>query len=341
MNRKQLIVFFPVLVILFSFTFMSGGGSSFGGQEARDGEQGSATDSILRLWLSPQTVNSEKPIANTFYFWTSDEELDSVLSQKRLLRTSAPSNRLEEIYWDRLLRTVKDFDPISGQLRSGDRQRIRAAWPCYWSILPESYSQSSENQLVQVVLDDSSLIVAFYPDRKRDKWDVYDLRGNLLSGAEALERKSHFAAVFITGKNKGGSAYDTNPRHMEITYVKEKEYYRTFILCNENMIKSWHHGVPGMQDKIIRDLDYLLLLNAYLGESLHAQMQGRKGKNTRLCWARSSTKMKIGQLVLACERFAWMTGYPATQKSTTTIIDLLRERWPKQVKPCERFPGKK
>jgi len=154
-------------------------------------ETPSATDSILRLWLSPQIVNSEKPVANTFYFWITPDELDSVVSQKRLLRTAAPSNHIEELYWQKLLGTIKDNEPISNHLRSGDKQRVREAWPNYWSTLSESYPQSSQNQLVKVVLMDSSLIVVFNPENRNERWSVRDLKGNFISINSALQRKRH------------------------------------------------------------------------------------------------------------------------------------------------------
>lgn len=345
MNRKCFIAILPALVFLFAFRGERGSSvldcartdrtvtSSAVEKRGVLTEIPSATDSILRLWLSPQIVNNDKPADNSFYFWTSTEELDSCLSQNQLLRTTSPSNPVEQIYWDRIWATVEKPEPISNHLRGSDRQRMRAAWPCYWSMLSESYPQSSESQLVQVVLMDSALIVAFHPDERKDKWTIFDLRGNVVPMNVALERKRHIAAVFVTGK----SVSRLPAPRVDV----RKEYYRSFILCNESMIKSWHHAVPGIQAKIVQDLDYLLLLNAYLGEGLHGQLQGRKGSNCTATWAMSASKMRISQLFFATQRFAWDTGKPATQTTTTAMIALLRERWPKQVRPCERYPGKK
>jgi hypothetical protein len=338
MNRKYFIACLPALVFLFAFRLEPSrvGGSllwSVSEALAGEGEEPSATDSILHQWLSPQVVNNNKPVANTFYFWTSTEELDSCLSQGQLLRTSAPSNPAESIYWNKMPGTIEHPEAISNHLRSGERQRVRAAWPCYWGLLSESFPQSSENQLVQVVLMDSSLIVAFHPDERKNKWTIFDLHGNSIPMNVALERKRHIAAVFIEARNKVVM--------MHIHRHVINEYCRSFILCNESMIKSWHHGVPGMQAKIVQDLDYLLLMNAYLGEGLHGQMQGRKGSNCTATWVMPAAKMRVSQMLFATQRFAWDSGKPATQSTSTAIIDLLRERWPRQVKPCERFPARK
>lgn len=349
MSRKYFIACVPALVFLCGFkgdgrvcvsssevenrTNTGGFDFSTSLEVTRLTEEPSATDSILRLWLSPQIVNNDKPVASTFYFWISPEELDSVLGQKQLLRTSAPSSNLDQIYWDRLLGTVDDAEPISIHLRSGQRQRIRITWPNYWSQLTEASVLSQENQLIQVELLDSALIVEFSPDEnKKNRWAVYDLQGKAVSMERALQRLDYIAAVFISGRNR--MSYP-GPR----VYV-HKECYRTFVLCNEKMIKSWHHAVPGMQDKIIQDLDYLLLLNGYFREGWMFPSQGKKGKIALASWTMTESEMKMNNYFFATQRLAWMGGVDADSAATKKIIDLLRMRWPVQKNVCERYPGR-
>lgn len=335
MTRVNLAILIAIFCLLTAFTT---GPSCVGGSllrrvsEARAGQDGSATDSILRFWLTPQIVSNVKPIANTFYFWTTPQELDSVVEQKRLLRTSLPSDHLEGIYWDRLS-SNENNEPISNHLRSGDRQRIRSAWPCYWSMLNESYDYPKSTQLVQVVLMDSSLIVKFNPDDKKHRWTIFDLRGNEISMETAMQRKRHIAAVFVSGYNKYSFPA---PRPLVV-----KEYFRTFILCNEDMIKSWHHAVPGMQARIINDLNYLVLMTAYFGDGIHGQLQGKKGKSCRMSWVKPATEMRISELFFATQRMAGDSGPNATEDGMKAIVNLLRSRWPQQKNPVERFPGAK
>lgn len=297
--------------------------------------QTSSTDSILRFWLAPQTVNSTAPVARTFYFWISPQELDSVVQQNRLLRTSGQNNMFEERYLEELFSLPQDGeeDAMSAHLRSGDRVRVRNAWPNYWSTLTEGGAPES-NQLVQVVLMDSSLIVAFDTDaKKKNRWTVFDLKGNLIPMETAMVRKHHIAAVFINGKYKTVMQAGTRP-------VRYMEYYRTFILCNEKMIKSWHHAVPGLQQKILNDLDYLLLLHSYFSEGWRTAAQGKRGKIARAAWVKPVSQMKMGDYFFATQRFAWMSGPHADANSTRNIIDVLRERWPLQKNMMERFPGR-
>jgi hypothetical protein len=297
-------------------------------------EEASSTDSILRYWLAPQTVNSNLPVSNTFYFWTSSRELDSVLSQKQLLRTVGSSDPLASWYLMELIRKgVNKNEEIAQHLFSGQRQRTRTAWPNYWATLTESKWDSVNDQLVQVVLMDSALIVKFSPDRnEKHRWKVFDLKGNTISMAEALLRKRHIAAVFLEGRR---NVTYVAPRSLHI-----KDYYRTFILCNQDMIKSWHHAVPGMQAQIIQDLDYLLLMNSYFSEGWMLESQGRRGRIAHASWTMPIAEMKMNNYFFATQRYCWMTGVDANSEATIKILATLRTRWPLQKNPCERFPGK-
>lgn len=295
--------------------------------------QVSATDSILRFWLAPQTVNSEVPVSKTFYFWTSAQELDSVLSQKQLLRTVAHNDLSDWYLMELVTKGVNKNEELAQHLFSGQRQRTRTAWPNYWATLTESKWDSLNDQLVQVVLMDSALIVKFSPDRnEKHRWKIFDLKGNSIAMSEALARKRHIAAVFIEGRRNVTYAA---PRPLHI-----KDHYRTFILCNQDMIKSWHHGVPGMQDQIVQDLDYLLLLNSYFSEGWTLSSQGKKGKVAYASWSMPVSSMKMNNYFFATQRYCWMSGVDANTDATKQIIDLLRKRWPLQKNPCERFPGK-
>jgi hypothetical protein len=296
----------------------------------------SATDSIIRFWMAPQTVNSTRPVFNTFYFWASIQEIDSVLNQQRLLRTSETAGMLEARYLDELFYSGQKNpdDGMCAHLRTGDRVRVRAAWPNYWSTLTEGGSESHD-QLVQVVLMDSALIVSFDTEANgKKRWTIFDLRGNEIVMDDAIKRKDHIAVVFVQGKYK--AVMQAGPRRLV-----QQEYYRTFILCNERMIKSWHHAVPGMQQKILNDLDYLLLLHGYFSEGWTMGEPGKRGKLARAAWKKSAAQLKaLDEFFFATQRFAWTDGPRADASSTKVIIDRLRSRWPLQKNMVERFPGR-
>lgn len=296
--------------------------------------QGSATDSILRYWLQPQIVNSNKPIANTLYFWVSTAELDSCVEQKRLLRTAVSDRHFEMQYIDELqYLNQKGNTTIVNHLLGAQRQFIREAWPCYWSAMHSLYSDSLQNQLVQVNLMDSALIVSFFPDEKKSKmWRVHDLKGNEIPIELALGRRRHFAVVYMEGDDK---TVFVGPRRSVY-----RGHYRTFILCNENMIKSWFHNVPGLQAKVVNDLNYLVLLNAWFEKPENCAQHGSKGKVSYAAWTLAPASMRISDLFFATQRWSSYLSDPANQTSTMNIIEQLRDDLRKQKYSYERFPGK-
>jgi hypothetical protein len=300
----------------------------------KDEQPQSATDSILRLWLAPQTVNDDQPVARTLYFWTSFPDLDSSLKQDQLLRSTYTRDVLAGKYRDELMYHSRDNEPVVNHLMSGERQRVREAWPCYWQNMHNDTGYERRGQLVQVVLMDSSLIVSFFPDKKKsERWQVHDLRGNLITMESALARKRHIAAVFISGDDK---IIFRSPRRAVF-----REHYRAFFLCNEDMIKSWHHAVPGLQAKVVQDFDYLVLLHAWFEKPEHCAAHGPKGKTCYAAWTKLSTQMTVTGLFFATGRRAGYLEPPADQVETKKIIGQLRERWQTQMMPCERFPGRK
>jgi hypothetical protein len=211
---------------------------------------------------------------------------------------------------------------------------MRDAWPCYWADMSEFYADSLKNQLVQVVLMDSALIVSFFPDRKKTKrWECHDLKGNALTMEQALARKRHIAAVYMCSEFKTQTICG-------FTKKTKLGHFRGFVLCNENMIKSWHHGVPGLQAKVLQDFDYLLLLNAWFENPDHCAVQDRKGKLSYASWNMSATNMKPSDLFFSVLTYSGESGMNAVQSSTMKIIDELRDRFRRQKNPCEAFPGK-
>lgn len=298
--------------------------------------EGSSTDSILRYWLSARVVNDNHPVTNTLYFWTSLPDLDSSLQQDRLLRSTSTDFVFEEQYRDNLLYYSKDNEPMTNHLLGSERNYIRAAWPSYWSNMEYDYDTTKprRQQLVQVVLMDSSLIVSFFPDKKKkERWQIHDLRGNLVTMEDALKRKRHIAAVFVSGEQK---VVFNGPRRSVF-----REHYRTFFLCNESMIKSWHHAVPGVQMKVMQDFDYLVLLNAWFGSPEHCAEQGTKGKTCYAAWTKLSSQQSVSELFFATMRRAGYLHDKASQATTMPMLDDLRARLRAQASPCERFPGKK
>ena len=291
-----------------------------------------ATDSILQFWLKPDGVDDDKPIARTFYFWTSVAELDSVSQQHALLRSQYNQDcfiadhadyrkKLEDKKWNK--------NPVANLLREGQFGRMRSSWPCYWSELICDTSDHLQTQLVKVELEDSALLVVFRPQNKIP-WEVFDLNGRLIPESEFEKRQDQVAAV-----------YYSDHVNIKVGGFKLDYFERTFFLCNEKIIRVWHHDVPGMQKRIMDDIKYLLLLDAYFGSDAKKTLApGENGKNVVGCWNGEPKDFSIAQYYFRTQLFADTDKPEAFPFAIDEIIGTLRFRFPRQVNPMENFPSK-
>lgn len=302
------------------------------------GDTLTATDSILQFWLKKQGVDDAKPIANTFYFWTSPEELDSVDQQHLLLRSqdnNAYTANFYRYYREQLSNQKWDANRIAINLREGKFGRTRSAWPCYWSENAFDTLFYKSTQLVKVELEDSALIVVFHPKQKK-AWQVFDLKGRMLDGAEIEKRSHQIAAVYFSDHIRESMSIEVQIPRKVMDYSQ-----RTFFLCNENMIKAWHHAVPGMQKQILDDLNYLLLLDAYFASDVKKTLvPGKNGKNVIATWAGNTSEFSVAHYFFRTQTFADSQKPEAFPFAIDQIIGTLRYRWPKQVHAMERFPSR-
>jgi hypothetical protein len=289
-------------------------------REVKPDEPETATDSILKFWLGKQAVNSDFPFPNTLWFWTNWQELDSIDQQKTLLRTAVPKTPAEKICDQFLFDKKWDAHPVAGWLRSGALQRRRDAWPCYWAIIPAAPVDSfaPPNQLVQVVLEDSALVVVFRPEG-REAFNVFDMQGKLVPLPEAEKSRSRIAMIFLQSETAQGS-------------------FRSFYLCNEKMIRSWHHGVPGVQDKVAMDINYMMLLYAW--QEAHREKAILPGQSVApRYWTGNPRKMSIAELIGSTQRTAQRDPEDLFYY-TKTSIDHIRQSWRLQLHPMERYPSR-
>lgn len=276
------------------------------------------TDSILHFWLGKQVVENNDPRFKSLWLFVSAAELDSIKESKSLLRTFSYSTISQQHYYSSLTDSRFDKQPLANILRSSEKLRIRDAWNSYWPMVNED---QPGNQLIQVFMDDSALVVSFHPDEK-NPFSVYDVAGNAISLPEAIKRERHIAVVFLFGKMKSTGIYR-----------------RSFFIINEKMIRHWQHATPSMQDGIIKDLQYLLLLEAWVKEKPEQPGRaGKKGQHILNAWNAFPGKRSIVQKVFACRRST--ENIDLNEKNIKMTIDFIRQVWPLQVKPMEKFPSK-
>ncbi|MDQ3109461.1 MAG: hypothetical protein M3R17_06160 [Bacteroidota bacterium] len=310
------------LLLLFSFLFneRSNSGTNLCPDEK------TSTDSILDSWLAKQAVENNIPQFKSLWLFVSVSELDSIEESHQLLRTYNYATHAQKEYYSSVTNSKFDRQPVATILRASDNLRIRDAWPSYWPIVNEEHQG---DQLVQVFLGDSSLLVEFQPENK-NPFTVYDTGGRIISLPEVMRRERHIAAVFMNSKGNGFSPADKK---------RVTVHQRSFFIVNEKMIRHWQHATPVMQDGILKDLKYLLLLEAWIKDnSAHTGKAGRSGKNILKSWAMLPHQRSVPEKVFACRRTS--AAHDVTDADIQGIISAVRRLWPLQVKTMEKFPSK-
>lgn len=287
-----------------------------------------ATDSILKFWLKGQVVDCNKPFHATLWCWISETELDTIRELNSFLWDSKAYSPAETIYANALNDPKQKENPYAKLLSSGDFQRKKSAWPCYWTSYPKEARTviGTRDQLVQVQLEDSAWILVFRPDQKTAKaFSVFDLKGNPVSFPEFEKNKNRLAAVFIYGNLKTEKSAKKIP-------------YRSFILCNERMIRSWHHGVPGVQNQVAKDMNYLMLLYAW-AEAHPEKTSLNASRKFPSCWNGLPEGAGVKDYYVAAKTdMANEKMHIASELKMS--IDFIRSNWRSQVKPAENFPSR-
>ncbi|MBI3510760.1 MAG: hypothetical protein HY064_08850 [Bacteroidetes bacterium] len=294
------------------------------------------TDSIMIFWLNKEAVFSNKPVAKKFYCWLSQQELDSVRSQNMLLRNYAPGSVMNIDLEQKLNSEKFKKDQMAFMLRESRFGRRRDAWVNIWGELDRG-QMSGSDQLVEIDLEDSSLIVVFTP-REKHPWKVFDMNGNIFQANEALDHSSRIAGIFFEDETDFSLAGNKDDHKNKLNKKsKDKKSFRTFFIVNETMIRSWHHAVPGLQDKILQELTYMLLGDAWLkNEETDKHFITGSGEDA---WEKQQSEMNITQLYWNCIRIDEDASRPCSA-NVEGEIHFLRDSWIKQKDPVEKFPSR-
>ncbi len=304
-------------------------------------------DSVLQFWLQKRAVSRTQTHCRTLYLWMDETSLKSCIDQDALLTQALPINAITGHYDLRLRDKKIRKNPIAEILRGADYARKRDAWPVSWACLTETGSETP-SQLIRVELADSALIVNFLPHTKT-QFEVVDAAGRILPLTEIEKRKHHIAAVYFEDELTEPIRTDFNVVDVASATARSKQkrkkhrsVLRTYILCNESMIQAWHHATPTIQNNWLTEIQYLLLLDAWLkNNDSHLRESGKYGRYAQLCWGKPLPENTPAALWYACLRRADSFGPRCHSSSVQLEIDFMRAYWPKQTLPVSRFPSAK
>ncbi|MBN4071482.1 hypothetical protein JYT72_03110, partial [Crocinitomix catalasitica] len=200
-----------------------------------------------------------------FYSWTTDEQIDLIQKNGKVLIKSKGSNEVS-IYQKSIEDKPYSTHALANILRQEKFQKKRFAWTSAWPIC--SGERDYGSRLLKIKLKDEALICIinpYYPSLTK----VVDINGREYSIEEADSLQSRIAAVHYIN-----DIYQKK-RHTVVahTYYKvekdfqehlEENFYREYVLINEYMIEVVDHGSDHMLAKVQEEIDFLEQLLRYI-----------------------------------------------------------------------------
>lgn len=213
------------------------------------------------------TVCGEKFLTNTFYTWTTQEQITE-LKKTNVLLTKSVSSKNEYSIYDLSLRDssllTNEFAAI---LKDPQFAKKRFAWVNSWATIMGWKNETYGDCLIKITLKDSAIIGKFDITNKSEPIAFYFLSGKKLTKTEIQLHKNKITAVYHVNnymgmrnsyahKNKSKTSY----KQSENAKVK-KEYtaipFREYVIVNESMISNFSFSNDQIADVINGEINYL------------------------------------------------------------------------------------
>jgi len=198
----------------------------------------------------------------TFYTWTTVEQI-SELREKPTLLTKSKSETKGYSLFDISLRDSSLADnPYAQLLQEEQFAKKRFAWTNAWATIMGWKGETYGNQLVKIVLNDSSIIGMFkvhsYYEDDHTVLSFYNLHGDTSTQDYVFQNKHRIAAIYHSNYSMGDrniwqskGTYSRKGKNIQVT---SKIPFREFVIINEKMIQSWEYGTSSilqeLQDEI-------------------------------------------------------------------------------------------
>jgi hypothetical protein len=197
---------------------------------------------------------------NTFYTWTTTEQITGLRTNKTLLTKSKSETKGYSIFDMSLRDTAFKNNPAVQLLLEERFSKKRFAWVNAWATIMGWEGESYGNQLIKIVLKDSAVIGKFNKSDTLEPVSFYDMKGRKLALDFVLKHKNQIAAVYHENTNKknrivllGSSTYSNRKRISLEDFVP----YREFVIVNESMIGQWSYGTPDIKQEIESEIALL------------------------------------------------------------------------------------
>jgi len=223
------------------------------------------TPANINLPADRQEVYDHDFFRNTFYTWTTEEQIKELRENKTLL-TKSKSRKKGYSLFDISYRSPSSVnDPLIQLLQEEQFEKKRFAWTSGWATVMGWEGEKYGDQLIKIVINDSAIIGKFEAYNYNEPVIFFDMDGKKLSTGYVLEHKNRIAVVYHLNMVKGRRKvwwYTFPNGTFAKAKMKEKRIvddvpFREFVILNEKMIKSWSYGTSEIKKEIESEIALL------------------------------------------------------------------------------------
>jgi len=229
-------------------------------------------DSVVCSLLSHQTVYNNDFVRNTFYTWTTKEQIDELRKQPTLL-TRSQTKKGELSLFDLALRdTSFNKYPIAKVLSQDKFKNKRFGWTNAWAIAMGWQKEQYGDQLLKITLKDDAIIGSFNQNNKEHPFAFFDMQGDSLPIDFAIKNQDKIAVMYHISNRKFkrtapkyGKRYNSTTRHWnKFKFQEVYAEFREYVIMNEAMIKSWSYGAQDISAELNSEIAILKSLSALM-----------------------------------------------------------------------------
>jgi hypothetical protein len=207
-------------------------------------------------------------VRDTFYTWTSPEQIAELRSGQNLLsRSKSKDNKLS--HFDLAIRDPAfSKSPITALLQDTLFTNKRFAWTNAWATVMGWDNEKYGDQLLQIVLDPRSIVGMFNENDKVHPYRFYYLNGQGVDEKTVLRSKNKLAALYHVSERSVKKPQRCNQGYTSSRIGKRTQVpFREFVILNESMVKSWSYASPSVLSKIDSEIQLLKLASAEVDRS--------------------------------------------------------------------------
>jgi hypothetical protein len=225
-------------------------------------------DSLFLKSFHKQCIYNDDFVRNTFYTWTTTDQIEELRQKKSLLSRSKSKNN-EWSQFDQALRdTTFSKLPIAKLLQDDMFKNKRFGWTNSWATVMGWKDEQYGDQLLKIVLDETAIIGIFNEEDKAHPFRFYYMNGKPAEESAVIRSKNKLAAVYHISERKVKKSQHVMQGYTTYRKGKRNEVpFREFVILNESMIKSWSYGTPDVLSELDAEISLLKSASSKLAKN--------------------------------------------------------------------------